>query len=105
MTYTFEKTFGKFDSSTNFEGNKLIVEYVFSSVSDCIKIVEMTRIGANEYGEIGENFHRFNWMSESAQKELMEDLENDMTNRMCGTMEEDMVGFEGNLNNLEQLRI
>ena len=73
----FEKTFGKFDSSTNFEGNKLIVEYVFSSVSDCIKIVEMTRIGANEYGEIGENFHRFNWMSESAQVALMEDLEND----------------------------
>ena len=34
MTYTFEKTFGKFDSSTNFEGNKLIVEYCFSSVSD-----------------------------------------------------------------------
>ena len=63
MTYVFEKTFGKFDSSTNFEGNKLIVEYCFSSVDECIKIVEMTRIGANEFGEIGENFHRFNWMS------------------------------------------
>ena len=107
MTYTFEKTFGKFDSSTNFEGNKLIVEYVFSSVSDCIKIVEMTRIGANEYGEIGENFHRFNWMSESAQKELMVDLENDMTNRMCGTMEDesDMIGFEGTWNALEELGV
>ena len=90
MTYVYEKHFGKFDSSTNFEGNKLIVEYVFSSVSDCIKIVEMTRIGANEYGEIGENFHRFNWMSESAQVALMEDLENDFTNRICGTTTDEM---------------
>ena len=55
MTYVFEKTLGKFDSSTNFEGNKLIVEYCFSSVSDSIKIVEMTRIGANEFGEMLEN--------------------------------------------------
>ena len=77
MTYVFEKTFGKFDSSTNFEGNKLIVEYCFSSVDECIKIVEMTRIGANEFGEIGENFHRMNWMSKEGQASLMEDLEND----------------------------
>ena len=107
MTYVFEKTFGKFDSSTNFEGNKLIVEYCFSSVDECIKIVEMTRIGANEYGEIGENFHRFNWMSESAQVALMEDLENDFTNRICGTMEDesDMVGFEGTWNALEELGV
>ena len=40
MTFVFEKTFGKFDSSTNFEGNKLIVEYVISSVSNEIKVVE-----------------------------------------------------------------
>ena len=77
MTFVFEKTFGKFDSSTNFEGNKLIVEYVISSVSNEIKVVEMTRIGANEFGEIGENFHRMNWMSKEGQASLMEDLEND----------------------------
>ena len=77
MTYVFEKTFGKFDSSTNFEGNKLIVEYVLSSVNGKIKIVEMTRIGANEFGEIGENFHRFNWMSKEGQASLMNDLERD----------------------------
>ena len=77
MTFVFEKTFGKFDSSTNFEGNKLIVEYVISSVSNEIKVVEMTRIGANEVGEIGENFHRMNWMSKEGQASLMEDLEND----------------------------
>ena len=80
MTYTFEKTFGKFDSSTNFEGNKLIVEYCFSSVSDGIKIVEMWRVDSE-----GTHFHRFNWMSKEGQSSLMEDLENDMTNRMCGT--------------------
>lgn len=102
MTYTFEKTFGKFDSSTNFEGNKLIVEYVFSSVSDSLKVVEMWRVDSE-----GEHFHRMNWMSKSAQKELMEDLENDMTNRMCGTMEDevDMVGFEGTWNALEELGV
>ena len=77
MTYIFEKHFGKFDSSTNFEGNKLIVEYVLSSVSNSIKIVEMTRIGENEWGEVGENFHRFNWMSKEGQANLMNDLERD----------------------------
>jgi len=77
MTYIFEKHFGKFDSSTNFEGNKLIVEYVLSSVTNGIKIVEMTRIGENEWGEVGENFHRFNWMSKEGQANLMNDLERD----------------------------
>jgi len=77
MTYTFEKTFGKFDSSTNFEGNKLIVEYCYSSVSDGIKIVEMWRVGENEFGEVGTHFHRFNWMSKEGQASLMADLEND----------------------------
>ena len=80
MTYTFEKTFGKFDSSTNFEGNKLIVEYVYSSVSDCIKVVEMSRVDSE-----GTHFHRLNWMSKEGQASLMEDLENDMKDRMCGT--------------------
>lgn len=102
MTYTFEKTFGKFDSSTNFEGNKLIVEYVFSSVSDSLKVVEMWRVDSE-----GTHFHRMNWMSKSAQKELMVDLENDMTNRVCGTMEDesDMVGFEGTWNALEEVGV
>jgi hypothetical protein len=77
MTHIFEKQLGKFDSSSNFEGNKLIVEYVLSSVSNSIKIVEMTRIGENEWGEVGENFHRFNWMSKEGQANLMNDLERD----------------------------
>ena len=118
MTFVFEKTFGKFDSSTNFEGNKLIVEYVISSVSNEIKVVEMTRIGANEFGEIGENFHRVNWMSKEGQEALMADLEKDMEDRMCGTLDDntvggdvdteidldrDMPGFEGTMEALEDL--
>ena len=77
MTYVFEKTFGKFDSSTNFEGNKLIVEYTLSSVSNGIKIVEMWRIGEDELGDVKKQFHRFNWMSKEGQASLMEDLERD----------------------------
>ena len=123
MTYTFEKTFGPRDSSTNFEGHRLIVEYCFSSVDDCIKVVEMTRIGPNEFGEIGENYHRMNWMSESARETLMEELEDDFTNRISGTnaeesymddlmttgfdtevdLDRDMPGFEGTMDALEDL--
>ena len=77
MTYVFEKTFGKFDSSTNFEGNKLIVEYTLSSVSNGIKIVEMWRIGEDEWGDVKKQFHRFNWMNEVGQKKLMDNLEKD----------------------------
>ena len=77
MTYVYEKQLGKYDSSTNFYGDKLIVEYVFSSVDNCIKVVEMTRVGENEFGEVVNNFHRMNWMSKEGQASLMEDLEND----------------------------
>ena len=94
MTYVYEKHFGKFDSSTNFEGNKLIVEYVHSSVSDSIKVVEMWVNG---------KLHRVNWMSPEGNKALMVRLENDMTDRMCGTgnydseidLDRDMPEFVG----------
>ena len=85
MTYVYEKQLGKYDSSTNFYGDKLIVEYVFTSVDNCIKVVEMTRVGENEFGEVVNNFHRMNWMSKEGQASLMEELERDMTDRMCGT--------------------
>ena len=118
MTYIFEKTFGKFDSSTNFEGNKLIVEYVHSSVSDSIKVVEMWRVGEDEWGEVKKQFHRLNWMSKEGQESLMADLEKDMEDRMCGTLDDntvggdvdteidldrDMPGFEGTMEALEDL--
>jgi len=111
MTYVFEKTFGKFDSSTNFYGNKLIVEYVHSSVSDGIKIVEMWRVGEDEWGEVKKQFHRFNWMSKEGQASLMADLEKDMTDRMCRTgdystdidLDRDIPGFDGTMDELDHL--
>ena len=95
MTYTFEKTFGKFDSSTNFEGNKLIVEYVFSSVSDSIKVVEMWRVGEDEFGEVGTHFHRMNWMSKEGQASLMEDyVEQRFKCEDCGKAPEKQVRWK-----------
>ena len=43
MTKTHEFILGKHDSSTDFEGHTLDVEYVVSSVSDDIKVVDMWR--------------------------------------------------------------
>ena len=86
MTYIFEKTFGKFDSSTDFEGNKLIVEYVHSSVSDSIKVVQMWRDGLDDFGKPATGLrHEMAWMSEKARESLLEDLDKDMTDRMCRT--------------------
>ena len=59
MTYVYETKMG---------GKHLVVEYCFSSVSDSIKIVDMTADG---------KFHRFNWMNEVGQKKLMDSLEKD----------------------------
>ena len=72
MTYVFEKTMGKYDSSTNFEGDTLIVEYVMSSVNDKLKVVEMTRMGENEFGDFGANFHRMNWTKQNPRKKNFE---------------------------------
>ena len=67
MTYMYETVMG---------GKNLVVEYCFSSIDNCIKVVEMTADG---------KFHRFNWMNEVGQKNLMTSLEKDMTDRMCRT--------------------
>ena len=69
MTYVYETTMG---------GKHLVVEYCFSSVSDSIKVVDMTADG---------NFHRLNWMSDAGRDKLMTALDKDMTDRMCGTGE------------------
>ena len=67
MTYVYEYVVGS---------DNVKVEYCFSSVSDSIKVVEMWVNG---------KFHRVNWMSPEGNKALMVRLENDMTDRMCGT--------------------
>ena len=86
MTYIFEKTFGKYDSSTDFEGNKLIVEYVHSSVSDSIKVVQMWRDGLDDFGKPAKGMrHELAWMSETGREKLLDELRADMTDRMCKT--------------------
>ena len=53
---------------------ELVVEYVISSVTKGVKIVEMTLAG---------KFHRFNWMDKQGQLELMDELENDYRDTMA----------------------
>ena len=69
MTYVYEYVVN---------GDNVKVEYCFSTVSDSIKVVDMWVNG---------KFHRVNWMSPEGNKALMDRLEKDMTDRMCGTGE------------------
>ena len=93
MTYIYETVMGT---------KKLFVEYCYSSVDNCIKVVEMTADG---------KFHRFNWMNEVGQKKLMDSLEKDMTDRMCRTgdystdidLDRDVPGFDGTMDELDHL--
>ena len=86
MTYIYKKSFGKYDSSTNFEGDVLTIEYVHSSVSEDIKVVQMWRDGLDDFGRPAKGLrHEMYWMSEEAQDTLMKELEADMEDRICGT--------------------
>ena len=86
MTYVYETTMG---------GRTLVVEYVHSSVTDSIKVVEMTCDG---------KFHRLNWMNDYGRETLLAELEADMTDRMCGTGDyADIPGFEGTLESLNDV--
>tara|TARA_R100001594_G_scaffold69712_1_gene103994 strand:- start:131 stop:394 length:264 start_codon:yes stop_codon:yes gene_type:complete len=69
MTYVYEYVVGN---------DNVKVEYVHSSITDAIKVVDMWVNG---------KFHRTNWMSPEGKASLMARLENDMTDRMCGTGE------------------
>ena len=74
MTYVYEYTVNE---------DNVKVEYCFSSVSDEIKVVEMWVNG---------KFHRTNWMSHEGRALLMTRLENDMEDRMCGTLDDMTIG-------------
>ena len=67
MTYVFEK-----ETSMG----TLVVEYVLSSVSQMVKVVEMTLDG---------KYHRHNWMGKQGQLELIDELERDLLDRACKT--------------------
>ena len=59
-----------------FDNNNYSVEYAYSSVSECIKIVEM---------HVNGKFHRTNWMPKDSVATLMSKLESDFTDRACKT--------------------
>ena len=54
-------------------GDKVVVEYCFSVLDRCIKVVEMSVNG---------KFHRTTWMSEAGRSELMGLLTEDYQNRV-----------------------
>ena len=88
MTYVYETRMG---------GKDLVVEYVHSSVTDSIKIVEMTADG---------KFHRLNWMNDYGRNKLLAELEDDLTDRICRTGDyAEIPGFEGTLENLNELGV
>ena len=49
-------------------GDEVFVEYCWSSIDKCIKVVEM---------KVNGKFHRVNWMSKEGREELMELLKED----------------------------
>ena len=71
MTYLFEYTI---------LDDNIKVEYTFSSVSDSIKVIDMW---------VDDKPHSIDWMGPEARAKLMARLENDFTNRMCGTTDEE----------------
>ena len=88
MTYVYETKMG---------GKTLVVEYVHSSVTDSIKIVDMTADG---------KFHRLNWMNDYGRNKLLAELEDDLTDRICGTGDyADIPGFEGTLESLNEIGV
>ena len=70
MTYVYEY---------QIQGDNVKVEYCFSSVSDSIKVVDMSVNG---------KYHRVNWMSHEGRDKLMARLEADMEDRMCGNIDD-----------------
>ena len=85
MTYLYEYTI---------LDDNIKVEYTFSSVTDSIKVIDMW---------VDDKPHSVNWMGPEARAKLMARLEADMEDRMCGTLDGDMPGFEGTTDALEDL--
>ena len=71
MTYIYETVMGT---------KKLVVEYCYSSLHNCIKVVEMTADG---------KFHRVNWMSDNCRNSMMSQLMKDYDSIMLGQQDPD----------------
>ena len=73
MTYIYEY---------EVQNDNIKVEYCFSAVSDEIKVVDMW---------VNSKYHRTTWMSHEGRDKLMARLEDDFTNRVCGTHDDDSM--------------
>ncbi len=71
MTYLYEYTI---------LDDNIKVEYVFSTVADGIKVIDMW---------VDDKPHSVNWMGPEARAKLMTRLEDDFTNRICGTNDDE----------------
>ena len=79
MTFVFEKETAM---------GTLVVEYTLSSVSNTIKVVEMTLDG---------KYHRLNWMGRNGQSELIDELEREyLDNHSPNKLPEDVMSEEEN---------
>ena len=78
MTKTHEFILGKTDSSTDFEGHILDVEYVISSVSDDVKVVDMWRYwDSKNHNHSSPDSHdemRLPWLSEDFKVKMFQEL-------------------------------
>ena len=71
MTYIYK---------TMWSGSEIIAEYCYSSLDNCIKVVELTVDG---------KFHRTNWMGPNGKDKLMGELMSDYDKIMLGQQDSD----------------
>ena len=83
MTYLYEYTI---------LDDNIKVEYTFSSVSDGIKVIDMW---------VDDKPHSVNWMGPEARAKLMARLENDFTNRMCGTTDDEPYIYDHSIDTVD----
>ena len=75
------------------------VEYVLSSLTNQIKVVDMWVDG---------KYHRLNWMSKEGQANLLDELEKDYLYTSSSTevdLDRDMPGFEGTIETLNGITV
>ena len=68
------------------------VEYTFSTVTDGIKVVDMWVDGKD---------HSVNWMSHEGRAKLMTRLEDDFTNRRCGTTDDESYIYDHSIDTVD----
>ena len=83
MTYLYEYTINDVN---------IKVEYTFSTVADEIKVVDMW---------VDDKPHSVTWMGPEARAKMMTRLEDDMTNRMCGTTDDESYIYDHSIDTVD----